>query len=59
MYVLKIKEHRKKPETRVYHGELTDEVREQWRRVFKFSNIEYQLLPYQPEEGEQCQKTKQ
>lgn len=68
MYTLKIYEHGKKPEVRQYSGELTDEVRQQWRRVLKFSRFEYELLPFAPVEKSRatakkmevkCQKMKQ
>lgn len=46
MYVLKIYENQNKPEIRIYNGELTEEVRQQWRRVLKFSRFKYELLEY-------------
>ena len=61
MYILKIQEPGKPPEIRQYTGELTDEVRQQWRRVLKFSKFKYELLPYvgeKEEKGVKCQKMK-
>lgn len=46
MYILKIYENEKRPEVRMYTGELTEEVRQQWRRVLKFSRFKYELLEY-------------
>ena len=58
MYVLKIYEQGKKPEIRQYGGELTEEVRQQWRRVLKFSRFKYELLPQEKNKGEELKKKK-
>jgi len=52
MYILKIYENENRPEIRIYTGELTEEVRQQWRRVLKFSRFKYELLEY----SEQAEK---
>lgn len=51
MYVLKIYENQNKPEIRIYNGELTEEVRQRWRRVLKFSRFKYELLEYEEKKG--------
>lgn len=58
MYVLKIYEQGKPPEVRQYTGELTEEVRQQWRRVLKFSRFKYELLPQEKTRGEEWKKKK-
>ena len=63
MYVLKIYEDKKKPEIRQYAGELTEEVRQQWRRVLKFSRFKYELLSFEEvkkntEREVKCQRQK-
>lgn len=58
MYVLKIYEQGKAPEVRQYAGELTEEVRQQWRRVLKFSRFKYELLPQEKNKGEEWKKKK-
>ena len=45
MYILKIKEPNKPPQIRQFIGELTEEERAKWRRIMKFSNCDWEVIP--------------